>query len=292
MPVTHSPLRYPGGKTQLSDFVANLIELNNIESATYIEPFAGGSGVSLKLLFDGVVKHIVINDYDKSIYSVWNAIINHTEHFIYLLEKTPVTIEEWKKQKDIYLKNRTYMNSVEGGFATFFLNRTNVSGIISGGPIGGYEQKGKYKLDCRFNKASLTGKVRAIANRREDITLYRKDANDLVNIIREKYNSDNTFIFFDPPYFTQGQNLYLSFITPEKHVEMKKSIDKLDDFYWILTYDTAPQISEIYADVAQKYKYELLYSANKKTKATEFLFASSHVKLHSHKKVILHEFNY
>ncbi|MFS1013776.1 DNA adenine methylase [Enterococcus casseliflavus] len=291
MPVTHSPLRYPGGKTQLSDFVANLIELNNIENATYIEPFAGGSGVSLKLLFDGVVDHIVINDYDKSIYSIWNAIIKHTKKFIKLIQETPVTIDEWHRQKEIYLQHKNHMNSVEGGFATFFLNRTNVSGIISGGPIGGYEQKGKYKLHCRFNKEGLIKKIRAIADRRDDITLYRKDANELVSIIRKEYNSKNTFIFFDPPYFTQGQNLYLSFITPEKHEEMKRSIDKLGDFYWILTYDTAPQISEIYADAAQRYKYELLYSANKKNKATEFLFASAQVELHSHKKVILHEIN-
>lgn len=291
MPVTHSPLRYPGGKTQLADFVANLIEINEMTNITYIEPFAGGSGVSLQLLFDGIVDHIVINDYDKSIYSIWNAIINHTDRFIQLIRETPITIDEWHHQKNIYLANRTHMNSIEGGFATFFLNRTNVSGIISGGPIGGYKQKGKYKIDCRFNKNSLIDKVQAIADRHNDITLYRKDANKLVDIIQQEYNPDSTFIFFDPPYFTQGQNLYLSFISKKEHTRMKRSIDKLNNFYWILTYDTAPQISEIYVDASQRYEYELLYSANKKIKATEFLFASSRVELHSHNKVILREIN-
>lgn len=291
MPVTHSPLRYPGGKTQLSDFVANLITINNMENVTYVEPFAGGSGVSLQLLFDGVVDHVVINDYDKSIYSVWNAIINHTKRFINLIENTPVTIDEWKNQKEIYLHNRTHMNSVEGGFATFFLNRTNVSGIINGGPIGGYDQKGKYKLDCRFNKTGLIKKIHAIAERKNDITLYRKDANKLVDIIKNEYTPENTFIFFDPPYFVQGQNLYLSFISEKNHLQTKRSIDKLEDYYWILTYDTAPQILDIYSDASQQYKYDLVYSANKKTRATEFLFASSKVRLESHNKVILQELN-
>ena len=287
MPVTHSPLRYPGGKTQLADFVANLIQINNMKNGTYIEPFAGGSGVSLQLLFDGIVDHIVINDYDKSIYSIWNAIINHTDQFIELIEETPITIEEWHNQKRIYTENRTYMNSLEGGFATFFLNRTNVSGIISAGPIGGQVQTSKYKIDCRFNKASLIKKIRAIAERKDSITLFRKDANQLVDIINDRYSPDNTFIFFDPPYFLQGQNLYLSFISPKKHIQMKNSIERLNNFYWILTYDTAPQIAEIYSNVAQKYKYNLTYSANKKIKATEFLFASERTKLDSFEKVIL-----
>lgn len=287
MPVTHSPLRYPGGKTQLSDFVANLIRINEMENVTYIEPFAGGSGVSLQLLFDGVVDHIVINDYDKSIYSIWNAILNHTEKFITLIESTPITIEEWHNQKQIYLENRTYMNSLEGGFATFFLNRTNVSGIISAGPIGGQNQASKYKIDCRFNKTGLIRKIRAIAERKDNIALFRKDANKLVDIINRQYNSENTFIFFDPPYFLQGQNLYLSFISPKKHIQMKNSIDRLNNFYWILTYDTSPQIAEIYSDAAQRYKYNLTYSANQKIKATEFLFASERTKLDSFEKVIL-----
>lgn len=284
---TQSPLRYPGGKTQLSAFVGNLIQINDMENVTYIEPFAGGAGVSLQLLFDGVVDHIVINDYDKSIYSIWNAIINHTDKFIKLIEDTPVTIEEWHNQKRIYAENRTYMNSLEGGFATFFLNRTNVSGIINAGPIGGQTQKGKYKIDCRFNKMGLIKRVRAIAERRADITLFRKDANKLVDIINERYDPNSTFIFFDPPYFTQGQNLYLSFISQKKHEQMKQSIDKLDDFYWILTYDTAPQILELYVSAAHRYEYNLLYSANKKIKATEFLFASERTRLASYEKVLL-----
>lgn len=290
MPVTFSPLRYPGGKTQLSKFVTNLLEINNINNGTYIEPFAGGSGVSLQLLFENKVDHIVINDYDKSIYSVWNAIINHTDKFIDLIENTPITLDEWYKQKQVYLDTRTYMNSVEGGFATFFLNRTNVSGIINGGPIGGKKQLGKYKIDCRFNKNTSIKKVLDIAERRDSITLFRKDANNLVDIIKDQYKPENTFIFFDPPYFAQGQNLYMSFINDDKHLQMKNSIDKLNNYYWILTYDAAPQIADIYQDNKNRFEYTLNYSANKKKKATEFLFTSPITKVQSHDKVELVKF--
>lgn len=290
MPVTYSPLRYPGGKTQLANFVGNLINLNDVHNCTYIEPFAGGSGVSLQLLFENRVNHVVINDYDKSIYSFWNSILKHTDEFIEKIDQTPVTIEEWHNQRKIYQKNRNRMNSVEGGFATFFLNRTNVSGIINGGPIGGKAQKSKYTIDCRFNKQTAIRKILNIADRKDDITLYRKDANKLVEIIKNEYRVDNTFIFFDPPYFVQGKNLYLSFIDHKDHIRMRDSINTLDDYFWILTYDTAPQIAEIYSETENKFEYELNYSANTKKKATEFLFCSPITQVESFDKVHLLEF--
>ncbi|MFW2899485.1 DNA adenine methylase [Carnobacterium maltaromaticum] len=287
MPVTKSPLRYPGGKTQLSKFVQNILELNDINNGTYIEPFAGGSGVAIELLLNGSVDRIVINDYDKSIYSIWNAILNNTRKFIKLIENTPVTIEEWHNQKSIYLSNKNHMNSLEGGFATFYLNRTNVSGIINGGPIGGKKQLGKYKIDCRFNKQSLIEKILAIAARRTDIDIFRKDANQLVKIIKDVYPTENSFIFFDPPYFVQGQNLYLSFINENDHKKIGNSILSLDDYYWITTYDKAPQISTIYDSAEQKFEYSLNYSANRKKIATELLFASPKTKIESFDKIEL-----
>ncbi|TFI87412.1 DNA methyltransferase [Carnobacterium divergens] len=290
MPVTKSPLRYPGGKTQLSKFVKNILEINNINNGTYIEPFAGGAGVAIELLLSNSVDRIVINDYDKSIYSIWNAILNHTKKFVNLIETTPITIEEWHKQKSIYLKNRNSMNSLEGGFATFYLNRTNVSGIINGGPIGGKKQLGKYKIDCRFNKSSLIEKVMEIADRKENIDIFRKDANQLVEIIKERYSADNSFIFFDPPYFVQGQNLYLSFISEKDHEKIGKNILSLDDYYWITTYDKAPQITDIYNSTNKKFEYSLNYSANQKKIATEVIFASSKTRIESFEKVILQSF--
>lgn len=287
MPRTSSPLRYPGGKTQLTSFVRNLLITNNIVEGTYIEPFAGGAGVAIQLLLDGDVNSIVINDYDKSIYSIWYSILNNTEKFISLISNTPITIDEWHKQKAIYLRNKNRQNSLEGAFATFFLNRTNVSGIISGGPIGGMNQTGKYKIDCRFNKVDLIRKIRLIADRRENITLYRKDALELIDIINENYDTDSTLIFFDPPYYVQGKNLYLSFYSNNSHKKLFEKIGILNDFYWITTYDYAPQISEIYHNVDQKYEYELSYSVNKKRKAKEFMFASEKIKIYSFDKVLL-----
>lgn len=157
----------------------------------------------------------------------------------------------------------------------------NVSGIISGGPIGGRTQQGKYKLDSRFNKDTLIKKVMAIAARSADIDLYKLDANELITVISNepKYEPDNTFIFFDPPYYVQGKNLYLSFINNSQHAILAKNILAMDDYFWITTYDSAPQIADIYHSASQKYTYSLNYTANKRGKFSEYLFASAKTKL-------------
>lgn len=276
MPVTYSPLRYPGGKSQLYKFVKELIRENIGDSGTYIEPFAGGAGVAIQLLINHDVETIAINDLDKSIHSFWYSILNYTDAFIELIERASIDIEEWHKQKKIYIKEANNPFSLRGGFATFFLNRTNVSGIINGGPIGGFSQNGNYKIDCRFNKEKLIQKILDISSLRESIILSNKDAEAFIVEISNNYSLDKTFIFFDPPYFTQGRNLYLKFIDENKHKDIKSSIDKLNGYKWIITYDRVEEIYEIYKEFYKKYKYQLRYSANnkRKKKAWEFLFAS------------------
>jgi len=144
-----SPLRYPGGKTGLSTFLSKLILENNICDYTYVEPYAGGAGAALKLLFENRVSSIIINDFDRAIYSFWKSAVFQSEKFIDKIESTEVTIEEWNNQKEIYLNKRS--NQFDLGFATFYLNRTNRSGIIEGGPIGGIKQKGKWLINARWN---------------------------------------------------------------------------------------------------------------------------------------------
>ncbi|TDR53175.1 DNA adenine methylase [Paenilisteria rocourtiae] len=289
MAVTKSPLRYPGGKTQLSNFVSNLIEINKIEECIYIEPFSGGAGVAIELLLTGKVESIVLNDYDKAIHSIWYSILNHTSELINLIRTTPITIGSWYEQKMIHENTKQFQNSLENGFSTLFLNRTNRSGIINAGPIGGYDQKGNYKIDCRFNKKAIIKKIEDIASRKNQIYLYRKDTVELINIIKEDYDCNNSFIFFDPPYYVQGNKLYTNFYKDSNHKSLGQGIATLNDYYWITTYDYAPQIYEIYTqwEGIQSFEYKLQYSAQTKRRAAEYLFASEKTIIDSHDRVKL-----
>ena len=269
--MNYSPLRYPGGKARLSPFIKLLIEKANIDNPVYIEPYAGGAGIALSLLIDGVVDEIVINDYDKAIYSMWRAILEDTDAFVQLIESTPVNVQEWHNQKQIYLEsNKKY--SLKLGFAAFYLNRTNRSGIISNaGPIGGFNQAGNYTIDVRYNKTDLVNRVREIAKHKGKIHLYNKDARSLLENYLGKY-TDRAFIYFDPPYYKKGKVLYKNFYTESDH---KAIFDLIKNVRcpWIVTYDDVPEIRKIYNGCSCKL-YDLTYSLANSGTNSELMFIS------------------
>jgi len=268
----YSPLRYPGGKNRLSKFISEICVNNNI-SGHYIEPYAGGASVALHLLMEKKVKEITINDYDKSIYAFWYSVLNNTNKFCKLIKETPITIDEWKLQKEIQ-KNKETTDLLKLGFSTFFLNRTNISGIINAGPIGGIQQKGKYKIDCRFNKEKLIEKIKLIASFKDKIHLYNLDTIELIKTIRKNLNRKNNIIYFDPPYFLKGPSLYLNHYDIEDHKEVAKEIKKIKRIHWIISYDDTKEIEEIYDWVENKQKFNLNHSAYKSKIGKEILFFS------------------
>ena len=264
----YSPLRYPGGKGKLAPFMGLMINKMNIKNGTYIEPFAGGAGVALMLLMEGYVDDIVINDYDKAIYSVWRAIISESENFVDRILDTPVNIDEWKKQKEIYVEqNKKY--SLDLAFATFFLNRTNRSGILKGGPIGGFEQTGNYGIDARYNAEKLVERIRAIAKYKKHIKVYNKEIVSFIENVLPNYGQ-NSLTYFDPPYFNKGPELYKNFFDKEDHAKIAQLIFNGVPGNWIITYDDTPEIIELYKQQCIR-RYDLNYSVANTGKSSEVI---------------------
>ena len=260
----YSPLRYPGGKGKLAPFMGLMINKMNIQNGTYIEPFAGGAGVALMLLMEGYVDNIVINDYDKAIYSVWRAIVSEPENLVDRILHTPVDIEEWKKQKEIYVgQNSKY--SLDLAFATFFLNRTNRSGILK----GGFEQTGNYGIDARYNAEKLVERIRAIAKHKKHIKVYNKEIVSFIEHVLPSYGQ-NTLTYFDPPYFKKGPELYKNFFDKEDHAKIARLILSGVPGNWIITYDDTPEIIELYKQQCIR-RYDLNYSAANTGKSSEVI---------------------
>ena len=185
-----------------------------------------------------------------------------------LIEHTPLTIDEWKHQKDIYsTQNKRY--SVELGFAAFYLNRTNRSGILSAGPIGGYNQTGNYGMDARFNRDALIGRIQEIAKYKSQIVVYNKEIRSFISGVIPKYQA-NAFVYFDPPYFENGQRLYKNFFSPTDHTDIALSIINGVNCPWVITYDDVPELRGIYSDFVQR-RYNLNYSAANKGKGSEII---------------------
>lgn len=264
----YSPLRYPGGKGKLSSFMEYMIDRLGHRGGTYIEPFVGGAGIAVELLLKNVVNRIVINDYDKGVWSFWKAILTETDRFVEQVRTVPLTIDEWYRQHEICV-NQNDKYSFELGFATFYMNRTNHSGIIKGGVIGGLQQAGNWTMDVRFNREDLIKRIQNIASRKKDIKLYNKDISSFIMNYVPLYE-DNAFIYFDPPYYKKGKQLYMNYFSYEDHVRIESAIRQHINCDWIITYDDVKEIEEIYKDY-QLYLYDLNYSVSAKCKASELM---------------------
>lgn len=277
--VFQSPFRYPGGKAFLSEYLETQVLKMGVDRPEYAEPYAGGAGAAVKLLSADKVKRIRINDADLRIFSAWSAIVNETERFADKIDKTKIDIENWKKYSEIVKNPNLAKSHFELGFATFFLNRTNRSGIILGaGPIGGYGQAGEWKLDARFNKANLIKRVSWLGEKSHQITLSNLDGLAYLKRAGKAAYSKNTLFFVDPPYVGAGGRLYLNLMTEKKHRALGAYLENGAIPHWIVTYDHCPLIEDIYSN-SNRTNLNVVYSLQNKRNQRELLIRN-HVKLH------------
>lgn len=274
MPSTDSPLRYPGGKTQLAPFVSELLNANSLNGGHYAEPFAGGAGIAWRLLFNGQASEVWLNDIDPNVYAFWHAAVHESEALCDRIHKAVLTMEEWLRQREVF-KN-TSSNALDRAFATLYLNRTNRSGILDGGVIGGMKQSGAYKLDCRFNKNELVRKVERIGRYRSVIHLSNEDAR-LCLARWDKTLPSRALLNIDPPYYGKGSELYINHFKPDDHASLSRQIKRLKR-RWMLTYDDTPEIEDLYAGLPT-YRMSLLYSAQTKRMGAELLIADPELEM-------------
>lgn len=263
-----TPLRYPGGKRKLADFVDNLIVKNGLVGFNYVEPYAGGAGLAIELLKRGKISELWLNDIDPGIWACWHCILNRSEEFCELIEKTPVSIEEWFHQKRLMNSDDELLR----GFATFFLNRTNRSGILKGGVIGGKQQTGKWKIDCRFNKKDLIDRVETIAAHSDRIHFFNQDAVAFIaTLLKEK--KFTALYNLDPPYYVKGEGLYINAYNDEDHKSVSKLVKKIKS-PWMVSYDNHPFIRNLYTDCFAL-EYDLSYSAHTISQGHEIIFMNN-----------------
>lgn len=266
----YSPLRYPGGKARFAPYIAEVMRCNDLEGGHYLEPYAGGAGVALELLLHGHAEHIHINDLDPAIYDFWRSVTRHSRKLLNLIENTPITIDQWHYWRSVMLRE-VKAPLVERGFATLFLNRTNRSGILKGGVIGGKSQSGAYKLDARFRKEMITARIEKISEHAKNITVYCKDALSLLSSCAD-FLPQKSLIYLDPPYYVKGKGLYRNFYGHNDHLKISRLL-QAESFKrnWVVSYDNAPEICEMYS-ATESLTYGLNYTAHSRYIGDEVMF--------------------
>ena len=266
-----SPLRYPGGKAPLTAFLSQTIELNGLSGCSYYEPFAGGAGAALRLLREGIATELYLNDLDPHIFAFWQSVLHESERFAEAIRSVPLTIAEWQSQQQV-CRLADLTRPFELGFATFYLNRCNRSGIILGAaPIGGYAQSGPWTIGARFYRETLAKRVLAIGKERERINVTNMDALDfLVTCSPLKGEQQSRFIYLDPPYHKNGRRLYLNFYDDDDHRRLAHYIQQRSDLQWVMSYDDSKYIRALYSNCNIS-RLALRYTLQKKRQAQELL---------------------
>lgn len=272
---TSSPLRYPGGKSALAGLLGQIRRLNGLGDRAIAEPFAGGAGASLTLLYLEETPEIYVNDADPAIHSFWWSIVNRPNPFVAMLSKTRVNMSEWHRQRAIYRK-RGRTSFLRRGFSAFFLNRCNRSGIImNAGPVGGVRQEGKWKLNARFNKPELRRRCERVAEYRDRVHVSGNDGIDFIKSL----NAESVFFFIDPPYFEKGQTLYLDALDERYHLALSVQLKTMSDAAWVLTYDDCPEIRRLYRGWAAIRPFSLRYAASERRSGKEVLVTPKWMRL-------------
>ncbi len=274
---TYSPLRYPGGKGSLAGLLGCFIETNGLRECRYFEPFAGGAGAALRLLREGVVSELLLNDLDPKIYAFWQAILNEHERFADAIMSVELNVNQWRKQKEICLQP-TLHSTFDLGFATFYLNRCNRSGILLGSaPIGGYSQTGTWRMDARFNRQALAERIVRVAEQRDQIQVTNDDALRFLTTHLPKGNRrKQVFVYLDPPYVSKGSRLYLNDYDTKDHGKLARYLRRQQSVQWVASYDDSQLIRGLYADCNIS-DIGLQYSLQQKKKTFELLITPPYV---------------
>ena len=268
-----NPLRYPGAKSKLFDYIKDLINNENLNDHTFIEPYGGSAALTFLLLENNTIENAKINERDPLIYSFWYSVFNRTEELIQKIQTTPITLENWYfysqfKNPDFCLN----MDILEIGFACLFLNRTSFSGILKGGPLGGHQQTSAYTIDCRFNKDSIIKSILFCACFANRIELYNMDALEFMKQETRYRRNLKIFMYIDPPYYAKGKSLYRYYYSDDDH-KILASFIKNKVFPWLISYDAAPFIEKLYKK-NNKISIYLDYSAKTSKKGAELLISN------------------
>lgn len=282
IPRASSPFRYPGGKDKLASFLAIFLAHNKLGGARFIEPFCGGAGASLSLLLGGYVKEIHLNDKNYALYCFWEQLLNNTDNLLDKVYQNTPNIADWHKQKEIYqssITDRTKYSKLEYGFSAFFLNRSNRSGVLGAGPIGGLDQSGKYKIDCRYTVSTLMKKLERIASMKSSIFVYNEDCIEFLKRFDNKSDYEKDFVYLDPPYVKEGRNIYSkNFCFDVKmHTDLKDYIAGYAN-RWLISYDDHPLVHELYSKHGTR-AVEISYVMNQAKVGKELIIADSRLRM-------------
>lgn len=274
MPVTQTPMRYPGGKSRLYPVMSSLLACNDLSGGTWAEPFCGGAGLALALLIKGDVSRVVLADADPAVVSVWFACRDQPAELCRFVSEVPVTVSEWRRRREVW--QRLSEPSFELACATLFLSRTNRAGILGARPTGGLSQDGPEGIASRFCREGVCRKIRAVASRADSVEVLWCGWAEFLGEVSPKLGKGSV-TYLDPPYVGAGPGLYRRSLSTDEHERLAGTLRRMTT-PWLLSVDDCGLTRELYRGFPQT-DIGISYTATAKRRAAELLVAGGGVAL-------------
>lgn len=196
-----SPFRYPGGKTWLVPYIRDWLRSKRTRPSRLIEPFAGGGIISLTTAFEGLARHVIFAELDKSVASVWRVVLNGQAEW---LAKQILNFDLTLQNVKVVLKQEA-PDLREKAFQTILRNRVQRGGILADG--AGLIKTGENGrgLNSRWYPETLARRIREINQQKDKMTFVEGNGFDLI----EEHKADAEAAFYiDPPYTIAARRLY------------------------------------------------------------------------------------
>lgn len=273
-----SPLRYPGSKAGLIEWMDSFLNKNGLIGAQFVEPYAGSASLGLGLLSRGSISSLMIFERDPLLFSFWYSVFFRTDRLVALIERYEPSLKtreelNWLRKSEVVIDDIELM-----GYSALLFNRTGFSGVLNSGPIGGISQTSKYTVDCRFNKPSLIERIVELSKFSSKVTVYFGDA---IKALTDANNADNSnrIFYVDPPYYIQGPKLYRYFYDFSDHLKLSETLVNAE-YRWLLSYDDHPAIRHFYREFSI-YEPQFRYSSRVPKKEHELLYTNIPIKVNS-----------
>ena len=197
-------VKWAGGKNSLIPQLTKYypMELKNGNIERYVEPFVGGGAVLIDILQKYEVKEAYAFDINKDLINCYNVIKQDVESLIQELDKKEkdfLILDDDNRQKFFYDIRNEYNSyslsdelSVKRASEFIFLNRTCFNGLYRVNKDGKFNVPcGKYKNPTICDSKNLRNLSKLLQNVTFEYGDYRKS---------ENFITENTFVYFDPPY--------------------------------------------------------------------------------------------
>ena len=216
---------YPGGKTTIAPWVIDHFPNHTV----YVEPFGGSASVLMQKDPSNVE---VYNDVNSDCVEFFRAIKSHSEELEEWVKNTPYSRELYDRWRDEFNEGSRPNGTVEQAGRFWFLTTASFGADIHQGG-GTFSVDKSESKDAHYPPIKWKRKGENIKHIRDRFHRVQVEQLDYANLF-EKYDSEDTFFYCDPPYVDVGEDYYTTGDGFD-HERFCEALERLDG-KWLVSY--------------------------------------------------------